>query len=138
MPSESISWSSRRSCESRALIAPRRKLSVPKALRPIYLHIDTSWGLDRLSKVRSSSNNRATLTISDVDGDSPVDRTWDCVRFNSIHERWLLPRTFRKNSLKASLPMMWALAFRPDSLTVSCKNLAISSRTRSNFLCFSS
>lgn len=45
-------------------------------------------------------------------------------------------RTFRKNSLNSSLRTTLS-ALSPDSLTVSCKNLAISIRTRNSFLCFS-
>lgn len=49
-----------------------------------------------------------------------------------------LRNTLRKNSLNASEPTMCALAFRPDSRSVSCKNLAISRRTRRSFRAFSS
>lgn len=46
-------------------------------------------------------------------------------------------RTFRKNSLNSSL-LTTLSALRPSSFTVSCKNLAISIRTRRSFRCFSS
>lgn len=45
--------------------------------------------------------------------------------------------TFRKNSLNSSL-LTTLSAFRPPSLTVSCKNLAVSILARSNLRCFSS
>jgi hypothetical protein len=74
-PSARIAWSSRRICNSRDRMAPRKKLSVPNALRPMYRHIEVSCGRERLSSVRSSSKSLATLIISSVDGDSPVERT---------------------------------------------------------------
>lgn len=45
--------------------------------------------------------------------------------------------TLRKNSLNSSL-LTTLSALRPSSFTVSCKNLAISIRTRKSFRCFSS
>lgn len=42
----------------------------------MYLDMDTNWGLDRLSSVTSDSNNLATLMMSSLEGDSPVDRTY--------------------------------------------------------------
>jgi hypothetical protein len=99
--------------------------------------METSWGLERLSSVRSSSNSLATLMMSATDGDSPVDRTceklvYDCDdTISRVH-------ALRKNSLNASLPIIWALARKPDSRRVSWRNFAISNRTRNSFLCFSS
>ena len=46
--------------------------------------------------------------------------------------------TFRKNSLKASLPTICAFARKPDSRRVSCRNLAMSSLTRRSLRSFSS
>jgi hypothetical protein len=119
-------------------MAPRKKLSVPNALRPMYRHIEVSCGRERLSSVRSSSKSLATLIISSVDGDSPVERTLReiLVGLNGGHSS--RARTLRKNSLKASLPRMWAFALRPDSRSVSWRNLAISSLTRRSLRAFSS
>ena len=115
---------------------------MPNALRPMYRHVETSWGRERLSSVRSSSNSLATFTTSCAEGVSPVERT--CVRVydmsvSGTQDAFLFYfRTLRKNSLKASLPTMCALALSPDSRSVSWRNLAISSLTRKSLRCFSS
>lgn len=53
-----------------------------------------------------------------------------------VYNERLLVLTLRKNCLNSSL-FTTLSAFRPDSRTVSCKNLAISIRTRSSLRCFS-
>ena len=72
---------------------------------------------------------------SDAEGDSPVERTYWAV--SNIACEIVQRQTLRKNSLNASLPTICALAFNPDSRRVSCRNFAMSRRTRRSFRCFS-
>lgn len=62
----------------------RKKLSVPKALMPIYRHMDTNCGRDKLSNVSSSSKSFAMRIMSPVSGCSPVVRIYKlCARQRS-------------------------------------------------------
>lgn len=110
-----------------------------------YRHMETSWGRERLSRVRSFSNKRATLTTSSVVGFSPVDRTCSsrtCELFRVLtrgeQQKTGTRRTLRKNSLKSSLSLILSGLLMPVSRIVSCRNLAISNRTLSNLRFFSS
>ena len=67
--------SSTRTFSSLFRICCFRKLSVPQALMFMYLHMETSWGRDKLSREISSLKSFATRMTSLWEGVSPVDRT---------------------------------------------------------------
>lgn len=115
-----MSSSSRLMYSRRLRIVPFRKLSVPNAFRPKYRQMLVSCGRDKLSRVRSSEKSLATFRISSGEGVSPVERT------------------LRKNSLNSSDATIFSSPLSPVSRRVSCRNFAISSRTRKSFRCFSS
>lgn len=114
-----------------------KKLSVPKALRFMYRHMDNNCGRLKLSTVNSSPNNRATRIISAVVGgnsSASVERTF----------RKHSPNSLITSALPVAVELTWAVVVEVGALLgccwmmVSCRNLAISRRIFSSLRFFSS